>query len=139
MTIPTMKSDDLRQFIREGVINKMVEKAKEQFEEVVEHNLGYQCVVDTRIFAFTTTDAGPSSGTPSVETNWASFDVELDDDEFPVRAVVRTFNKAQNKGTYERCLSTEYDRTTHKLLVDTGPRTGPGEVYVELWKQTRKP
>lgn len=124
--------------IREDTLNAMVREVNKQFEDVVDPNNGFKSIVDTRRFTFTTVNIGPPSDDPSGSTNWADFDLDLDADEAPVRAVVRTFASSTNQGDYERCASVEYNRSTKKLLVDTGNKQS-GEVFCEIWKQIKKP
>lgn len=126
MSIPKMNSDDLRRFIREGVINAMVDKANERFQDVIDPHNGYKSVVDTRRFSYTVADSA----------EWLTFPIELDADEYPVRAAIRSFDTALNKGTYVPSFQLKFDRAKQELSIHID-RYKKGEVYVEFWKQIK--
>lgn len=113
--------EELRK-VRTDVINPMVEKLNEQFQDVVASNQGHKCIVDYRRYVISN---------PSHEAEM-TFTVALDPDEYPARAVVHT--KAGDTETFIPCDWIHYNRTSQEITVDVDAQ-GSGSIFVEFWKQ----
>lgn len=82
---------------------------------------GGKCVVDHRVFDYNTTGS------------YAALNVELEANEFPVRAVARSFVSSTKKGSFVPCAKLDYDRTTDSLTADVGSIKS-GQLFIEFWK-----
>lgn len=88
-------------------------------QEVV--NEGGKCIVDHRVFNYNTTGS------------YAALNVELEANEFPVRAVARSFDTSTKKGAFIPCTKVDFDRTTDSLTADIGSVKN-GQLFIEFWK-----
>ena len=136
MSIPLINNGDLLMNVREKTINPMVNLVNEMNLEVdvVQATVnkftqdvvngtsgGKRCIVDYRIFEYSTTG------------QYAGIGVDLEENEFAVRAVTRNFDPTAKKGEFLPVKSIQYDRKTHTLTADTnGVKTG--QLFVEFWK-----
>ena len=119
MTIPKVNDGDLMKSVRENTINKMVDKVNTLATDVVV--TGNKCVVDHRTFKYSTTSAVAGIG------------VELEPNEYAVRAVTRNYDATSKKGEFVPVTKLEYDRKTMTLTATVGT-VRDGELFVEFWK-----
>lgn len=138
--IPRISNGDLMKDIREQTINPLVNLVNEHeveneaqneliaankaaistyTQEIV--NIGGKCVVDHRIHNFSTTG------------QFAGIGVDLEANEFPVRAATRNFDTAAKKGEFIPVASISYDRNTKTLTASTNG-VKDGQLFVEYWK-----
>lgn len=85
---------------------------------VVSEGIKYKS--DLRVFAFSTSN------------NYAGFIVTLEADEYPVRAVVRTYDTANKKGAFFPVSDLGYDRTTNVLTATVNSHR-VGQLFIEFW------
>lgn len=117
--IPKINNGDSMKDIRENTINKVVDKVNSMNEDIASE--GKKFKVDYRVFTFVIVHGGV-----------LELSVDLDPNEFPVRAVVREFKVATNTGTYTPS-PVEYNRTTKTMSIETDVLDG--KVFVEFWKE----
>lgn len=117
--IPRFNNGATMKSVREDTINPMVDKVNSMNEDITTD--GKKFKVDHRVFLFN-----------GVMGSQLDIPVNLDPDEFPVRAVVRTFDTGANAGTYTPT-ALEYNRTTKMLSMQVDE--DEGKVFVEFWKE----
>lgn len=106
-----------------GVISTLSNKtaALEAFVNNIHEDvatIGTKYKVDYRVFDFTSTGAQ------------YSVVIQLEAEEFPVRAVVRTFSN--NTGTFAPVSTITFNRTTNTLTFNVG-NARSGKIYCEFW------
>lgn len=140
MTIPLVNNGDRLVDIREKTINPLVNLVNEHEVENGEQDkaiaanreaiasytqeivdIGGKCVVDHRIHNFSTTGTFTGIG------------VDLEANEFPVRAATRNFDATAKKGEFIPVASMSYDRVTNTLTFSTNG-VKSGQLFVEYWK-----
>lgn len=141
MTIPRINNGDTLKDVREKTLNPLVNLVNEHEAELGEKsvqiaqntsaidklmsnvvNTGVKYVVDHRSFTYST------SGSYTV------IDADLKANEYPVRAVVRSFDTGAKKGQFVPCAGVQFDRSIGIITADVG-HIKQGTLFVEFWQE----
>lgn len=150
MSIPRINNGDTLRDVREKSLNPVINLVNEHEVELGEKSIliaqnaaksiqnaeaieklmmdvvsnGDKFIVDNRAFTYSTSGS------------YCVISADLEADEYPVRAVVRSFDTSAKKGTFVPCSGVQFDRTTGVITADVG-HIKDGTIFVEFWKKAK--